>query len=259
MNEQTPARQEAGVTGQAVVAKPNSFHASGHVPSEASRLTGPRAAVWKYDLLTALSIYALGQGATMQTTVLRLIAAITARYDWRRDELSIGRAELVRLWQCSEPTVKREVRRLRESGLLVVLRPGVRGRVAAYRLCRHTIATLTSEHWACAGADFAARMAGPEAIPPETSPDTNVVSFPKHEGRGDVPDLPLWAQVIADEDAVIYRNWFVRVSARAEGDTVVFHAPSEFIARQIETRFLRQVQDAARYQWPGLNHIRVVV
>lgn len=237
------------------MAEPNPVFAPDKVPAERRRLTGPHAAVWKYDLLTALSVYALGQGATMQTSILRLIAAVTARYDWRRDELSIGRAELTRLWQCSEPTVKREIRRLRENGLLTVLRPGVRGRVAAYRLCRDAIARLTSDHWVCAGAEFTERMHGPAA----PSQETNIVSFPQQEGRGEPPDLPLWAQVIAAADAVIYRNWFARVTAAPDGDTVVFHAPSEFIARQIETRFLRQMNEAARYAWPALSNIRVVV
>ncbi|MEL6828446.1 MAG: hypothetical protein AAFN91_19550, partial [Pseudomonadota bacterium] len=164
------------------------------------RLTGPHAAVWKYDLLTALSVFALGQGATMQTSILRLIAVATARYDWRRDELSIGRAELMRLWQCSEPTVKRELRRLRDTGLLVQVRAGVRGRVAAYRLCRQGLELLTQGHWVHAGPDFTARMQG---TPESETPTGNVVSFPQtdtEKGRGLAP----WARALNEAEPTVF-------------------------------------------------------
>ena len=243
------------MTGQAAMAEPKTVMVSDVVPTTPKRLTGPNASVWKYDLLTALSVFALSQSTTVQTTVLRLIAAITARYDWRRDELSIGREELMRLWQCSEPTVKREVRRMRESGLLITLRPGVRGRVAAYRLCREAITRLTSNHWKCAGKEFAERMGEPTA----STNNTNVVAFPPQTDTDTSVELPLWAQVIAAEDAVIYRNWFARVTALLDADTVVFLTPSDFIARQIETRFMRQMQEAARYAWPSSSGIRVSV
>ncbi|MEM7212089.1 MAG: hypothetical protein AAF479_09365 [Pseudomonadota bacterium] len=218
------------------------------------RLTGRNASVWKYDLLTALSIYALGQGAGLQTTVLRLLAAVTARYDWRRDELSIGRIELTRLWQCSEPTVKREMRRLRDLGLLIQIRPGLRGRVAAYRLCRRTVEQLTGTYWDCAGADFSERMRG------ATSGESNVVGFPQPDPTPDAtPELPEWVRLVTRGDMVVYRNWFSDVALRRESDTAVFRAPSAFIASQLETRFSREMQEAIRFTWPDVQHIRIVV
>ena len=233
------------------MAEPKSFAVSSGTFSKRGRLTGQHAAVWKYDLLTALSVYALGQGASFQTSILRLIAAVTARYDWRRDELSIGRKELTSLWQCSEPTVKRELRRLRGAGLLVTLRAGVRGRVAAYRLCRQAIEDMTRDHWACAGADFADRMGAPVE-------SGNVVSFPgPSEPDEENRPVPAWADVACGGDPVIYRNWFSGVTVRREGDVAVFRAPSSFIGRQIETRFMRQVLEAARYQWPDIVQIRI--
>ncbi|MEM7684642.1 MAG: hypothetical protein AAF293_07425 [Pseudomonadota bacterium] len=238
------------------MAEPNIHSAPQRVGLPASkRLTGPHAAVWKYDLLTALSVFALGQGATMQTSILRLIAVATARYDWRRDELSIGRVELMRLWQCSEPTVKRELRRLREMGLLVQLRAGVRGRVAAYRLCRHALERLTQGHWVHAGPDFTARMQGtPEREPPAG----NVVSFPQtdaEKGRALAP----WARALNEAEPTVFGNWFSEVVARQQGDEAIFTAPSPFIAQQIETRFPRQMLEAARYAWPTAQTVRVEV
>lgn len=216
------------------------------------RVTGPNASVWKYDLLTALSVYALGQGVSIQTTTLRLIAAITARYDWRRDELSIGRAELTRLWQCSEATVKREMRRLRDIGLLVQIRPGLRGRVAAYRLGRRAIEVLTGTCWDCAGPDFTARMGG------TGGQESNVVGFPPPDASPDTGQaMPAWASIVTADDPVIYRNWFREVKLSRDGDVAIYHAPTAFVASQIETRFLRQMQDAVRYTWPDVQQVRI--
>lgn len=216
------------------------------------RFTGPNASVWKYDLLTALSIFALGQGATIQTSVLRLIAAVTARYDWRRDELSVGRAELTRLWQCSESTVKREMRRLRSLDLLVLIRPALRGRVAAYRLGKRAIEDLTGGCWERAGPEFTARMSG--GIP---SGD-NVVGFPSPDTPSHAdPEMPNWARMVTGGDPVVFRNWFREVKLSRNGDVATFRAPSNFIASQIETRFFRQMQEAVRYTWPGITQIRI--
>lgn len=223
-------------------------------PSVVGRLTGPNAAVWKYDLLTALSLFALGQGATLQTSILRLIAAVTARYDWRRDQMSIGRLELGRLWQCSEPTVKRELKRLRGLEILVQIRPGVRGRVAAYRLSRPMIERLTADYWSLAGEEFARRMGAPQPSKAE------VVTFPATDNPPRRPgNLPSWAEAIAAEDPVVFNNWFARVSCRLDGEEAIYEAPSDFLARQIETRFLRQMQKAAQYAWPEVRSVRVVV
>lgn len=226
------------------------------VSVSARRFTGPNASVWKYDLLTALSIYALGQGACTQTSMLRLIAAITTRYDWRRDELSIGRAELSRLWQCSESTVKREMRRLRQRDLLILIRPALRGRVAAYRLGRAAIESLTGGAWECAGPDFTERMGTGAAHNGKI--DGNIVGFPSPDrALHAVQDMPEWAAMVTGGDRAIYRNWFREVRLRRDGDVAIFSAPSTFMASQIETRFSRQMQEAVRYHWPDIRQIRI--
>lgn len=243
-----------GSLGTGTMPEPSSHATLAGGLNPTGRLTGPNAAVWKYDLLTALSLFALGQGATVQTSILRLIAAVTARYDWRRDQMSIGRLELGRLWQCSEPTVKRELRRLRGLEILVQIRPGVRGRVAAYRLSRPMIEHLTARYWSLAGEDFAERMRTPQPA------KTEVVTLPTVNRVAPLPgSLPRWAEAIAADDPVIFNNWFARVSCWFDGETAVFSVPSDFLARQIETRFLRQMQASARYAWPEVRNIRVEV
>lgn len=235
------------------MAGPYGEAASSGAPFTSGRLTGPHAAVWKYDLLTAISVFALGQGAGLQMTLFRLLAAVTARYDWRRDELSIGRVELGRLWQCSEPTVKRELRKLRDMRILVLVRPGVRGRVAAYRLSRQTLEGMTRDHWACVGPDFAERMGQPQVS------DANVVAFPQPTAEPDLTDqVPEWAEMVCDGNMAIFRNWFRDVSLRQDGPVAVYQVPSAFIAAHLETRFHRQMMAAARYMWPEVQSIRVV-
>lgn len=234
------------------MAGPYTRTAPSGAPFTAGRLTGPQAAVWKYDLLTAISVFALGQGGGLQTTLLRLLAAVTARYDWRRDELSIGRVELGRLWQCSEPTVKRELRKLRDMRILVQLRPGVRGRVAAYRLSRQTIEGLTRDHWVCVGPDFAQRMGQPEL------PDGNVVAFPQPTPDPALQDqMPPWAEIVCEGNPAVFRNWFSEVSLHRDGPVADYQVPSAFVATHLETRFQRQMLAAARYMWPEVQSIRV--
>lgn len=123
------------------------------------KATGRDAASRKYDLLTALGLYALGADRRVQRLVLRLITLVTARYDWRAGEASIGRRDLARLWAVDERTVKRELAGLRALGLISVKRPAARGRVAAYALEIGAVWEASRPDWGRAGADFAARAA----------------------------------------------------------------------------------------------------
>lgn len=107
------------------------------------RLTPARSGARKYDILSALALAGLDGSAMPSQRALRLIALITTRYNWSTDSLSIGHAELSALWRVSRRTVIREIEALRQSGVLVVLRPGRRGRVSAYRLCIPAISALT--------------------------------------------------------------------------------------------------------------------
>ena len=94
-------------------------------------IRGPHAGGGKYDILTALAAAGLAGTPADRCTALRLIAMITARYDWTSDSVAVGQAEVARLWAASLRTVKREMKRLTASGLLVSLAPGVRGRVGS--------------------------------------------------------------------------------------------------------------------------------
>ena len=125
---------------------------------DSKRLTGPQAGVVKYDLLTTLATAGLCGTPGEQTSMLRLIALVTARYNWRADEVTVGQREMARLWSCNERTVKREIKRLTGAGVLRCLRPGVRGRVAAYRLERGALAEMADKVGMLVGQDFLERM-----------------------------------------------------------------------------------------------------
>lgn len=108
----------------------------GYRPMGATAMASGRiiASSRKYDLLTAIALGGLAGVAIRETLALRLIALITARYDWTRDKVAVGQEELQRLWSVSRRTVIRDIAELRRLGILVLIEAGRRGRVATYRL-----------------------------------------------------------------------------------------------------------------------------
>ena len=143
------------------------------------RPVGRQAAARKYDLLSAMMAHALAGDPQRQRLVLRLMALITTRYNWQRDELTMGQREIARLWCVDERTVKRDMARLREAGWIVVKRQGARGRVSVLGLGLERIMLDTRADWSNIGEDFTARM-GEEAQ--EAGDPPNVVPFRRPDG-----------------------------------------------------------------------------
>ncbi|MEP5757876.1 MAG: DnaA N-terminal domain-containing protein [Litoreibacter sp.] len=207
--------------------------------------TGPGSAARKYDLITALGAYALSLGKTDQRMVLRLITLITARYNWGRDELTVGQREIARLWSCNERTVKREMAKLRAMGWLVVKRQGARGRVTEYRIDTEHMIQSSKATWSAVGPDFVARLDGPQS-------DTSVVPFP-HQGDVPAPDISNgteWAlaqALLHQEDPAIYGSWLgtLQRSERA-GGRLTLRAPSRFHAAYVQTHLLARVLNACQ-------------
>lgn len=214
-------------------------------------IAGPGSGVYKYDVLTALSAAALRDGPVAQVSALRLIALITARYNWQRNEVSIGQRDLARLWGVTERTVKREMKRLGTAGLLVCTRPGVRGRVGAYRLDFDAVAQASAAIWPEVGPDFEARAVahsvahGAASRPAETVVRVDfsargtppAAPVPAPEGQGAAPGA--WEAVAARlraEHPEAWANWFARLRP-VEGapGQVVLEAPSGFVCRYVET------------------------
>jgi len=211
------------------------------VTMQTKRYTGPDSGVLKYDILTALSALALNGSKTLQTSMLRLIALITARYNWRADELTVGQRDMARLWAVNERTVKREMKRLTDSGILTCLRSGVRGRVGAYRLNIPRIAEMSQALWPNVGPDFDDRMRARYAA--AQSKVVSLAAFSANAGDAALDSAPgTWSRVmsnLARSHPDIYKAWFTRLEfLRFEHGTLHLRAPGTFIRKYIETHLM---------------------
>ncbi len=206
----------------------------------AGKAVGRKASTKKYDILTALGAFALAQDKGMQRLALRLMVLITARYNWRLNELSMGQKEIARLWAVNERTVKREMAKLRQLGWITVKSPAARGRVATYGLDFNRISNSTQEVWPAIGPDFVTRMAG---LYPAT-----VVKVDFRNGPGPEP-TGKWGEICAllrTQDESVFRNWFARLQFESfEGQVLHLRAESSFLARYIETHLANSLISAA--------------
>jgi len=214
-----------------------------------TRPVGYGASSRKYDLITALGTHALALGKTDQRRVLRLITLITARYNWTRDELSVGQREIARLWSCDQRTVKRETAVLRGLGWFVVKRQGVRGRVTEYSINIERILKDTSGSWASVGPDFEIRLAGADT---GQGADRSVVPFPKN-GTVAPPDISsgtewvLAQAVLHSEDTATFASWVAAITRDGRaGGRLTLRAPSRFHASYVQAHLSERILAACR-------------
>lgn len=223
------------------------------------RPVGREASSRKYDLLSALMAHGLAGDKHRQRLVLRLMALITTRYNWQRDELTMGQAEIARLWSVDERTVKRDMARLRDLGWIVVKRPGARGRVSVLGLALDRILLDTRPVWPNIGPDFVARMGGAEPGPDGAGQDSTVVPFrrlrPVPVGSGP------WAAacaLLAAEDAAVFDAWLSPLTdAGIEGGQLVLLAPSRFHASYVLANLRERLVTALRRADPSLAGVTV--
>ncbi|MBN7785049.1 hypothetical protein JYP51_08970 [Ponticoccus gilvus] len=220
---------------------------------------GRNAAVLKYDILSALGVQALSADKHRQRLILRVIVLLTTRYNWQRNELSIGRAEIARLWSVDERTVKREMAKLRSHGWIEVKRPAAKGRVAVYALNLDAMLTETAPHWATIGPDFETRMQDRHGGAGEAAPDPKVIPFQPRARSA--PAEGAWAQVLdrlRHEAPALATAWFGQLSeAEREGGQVVLSAPSRFVADYVATHHMSLLLSAYRGVDPAVRHIRI--
>lgn len=226
----------------------------------AKKMVGSEASARKYDLLTALSVSGLASGPTSSTSMMRLIALITARYNWKNDEVSVGQAEMARLWSVDLRTVKREIKRLRELDLLLIKKPGVRGRVATYSLNHDAIANLTGSTWPLVGADFEERMKQDwrSSVAASTG---KVVQFPA-PGDSVPDDSTFWGQcckILADENFPRYQRWFATLEFQGKnGGIARLSARSRFYAEYIGKHYLVDIQRAMQMVCPDIREVIII-
>lgn len=208
---------------------------------EPQRLTGPEASVLKYDILTALSVAGMNGSQTFQTSMMRLIALITARYNWRNDEFCVGQRDMARMWSVNERTVKREIKRLQDTGLIVCKRNGVRGRVGAYGLNYHEIVAVTRPTWPLVGPDFERRMS--TRYRPSEVKVVQMSAYVQREEGALKDDKPgTWQRVLSELTGAhpnLVEAWFSRLEfvGFARG-MLRLKAPSPFVQRYLETHHL---------------------
>ncbi len=222
----------------------------------AKRPTGQAAASRKYDLLTALGVHACRGSKFEQRLVLRFITVITARYNWQRDELSMGRAELARLWQVDERTVKRELAKLKACNWLKTKRPAARGRVTVYGIDWDRVLRDTETAWPHVGPDFVLRAGELAGRPNACSEDRKVVAFPSAPAGDTEWDHAM--TYLSQEDSAFYANWLatVRRVALAAG-VLELEAPSAFHAQYLNSQAGARLLAAIRRVAPQVH--RVVV
>lgn len=222
---------------------------------------GREASARKYDLLSALMAHALSRDKHVQRQVLRLMALITTRYNWKRDELSMGQDEIARLWSVDTRTVKREIARLKAQGWLVTKRQGARGRVSLYGIDFGKMMEDTRPAWPNIGQDFIDRIAAGEG---------RAGTVPEGQGGNVVPlravaapaqDGSLWREAQAllhRADPAAFGAWFGPLEeVAAEAGCLVLLAPSRFHATYIQTHLASTLETVVRRLDPTIRSVRV--
>ena len=219
------------------------------------RPVGREAASRKYDILSALMAHALSLDPSCQKQVLRLMALVTSRYNWQRDELSVGQTEIARLWCVDERTVKREMARLRAKGWLVLKRQGARGRVSSYGLDLARMLEDTRPAWPNIGPDFVERLSGHAA----TEPADNVV--PLRAVPAPETDGSLWSRIqgmLHQDDPTTYAAWFHTLQeVELEAGCLTLAAPTRFHASYVEAHLKVRLAVAAARLDPSVRTIRI--
>ena len=221
---------------------------------------GREAATRKYDILSALAALALVQEKHDQRRILRLMALITTRYNWQRNELTMGQAEIARLWGVDLRTVKREMAKLRAMGWLIETRGAARGRVASHALDLDLMMQETRGVWENIGPDFIERQT-PRGT---AAPAPNVVPFKPGNvlaPRADTAEGSLWGQACAvfeAQDSATYAAWIGRLAeVSREGAVLTLVAPSRFHASYVETHLADRLMRVLRQIDPSLREVRV--
>lgn len=216
-------------------------------------LSGPGAGAEKYDLLTALSVAGLSGSGVEQTSMLRLIAVVTARYNWAEDDLTMGHREMAALWSVDERTAKRETKRLIEAGFLAIKRRGARGRVSSYRLCIDRIYALSEPVWTQVGPDFQVRMSGRRTEEPKVVK----VDFTRTRSSD-----PQWEQVAAHLTAANparFAAWYAKLRPLGvEGGLLTLEASSSFALQYIQTHLMAELQSAIFQAYPSVRRVLLV-
>lgn len=227
--------------------------------SVARPVSGANAAAMKYDILSAIGLIGVHGSAREQVSMPRLALLVTARYNWRRSEVSMGQVEMARLWGVSDRTAKREVKFWVEQGFLICCRPGVRGRVAAYRLDLGSVMERSEPFWAAIGSDYADRMSADMARP---EADSKIVQLPVKHTNTPIPDpTNPWVAVkqsLSSEQPEVFSSWLAELEyAWASPEYIRITAPSRFVASYVNGHYLELLERTLRAVHPQVRQVSV--
>lgn len=214
---------------------------------------GREAAAKKYDILSALTAHALAGDQHRQRLVLRLIALITTRYNWQRNELTIGQREIARLWCVDERTVKRDMARLRALEWVEIKRQGARGRVSVLGLNLERIMLDSRNEWDNIGPDFVERVGGHDR-----PADMTVVPLRRYDVTA---ASGLWGaarQRLEAEDAPLFAAWFAGLADGGVRDgSLTLIAPTRFHATYVRTHLIDRLRVAVLRTDPSLRGVQI--
>ncbi|EBA14486.1 hypothetical protein RSK20926_01412 [Roseobacter sp. SK209-2-6] len=200
----------------------------------------------KYDILTVMGSYALSQSKGQQKLILRFVTLITARYNWRRDELAVGQREIARLWHVDERTVKREMAKLRAMSWIKVKRQGVRGRVGEYGVDVERILEDTSAVWAAVGPDFEYRLKETDKLPENIVP-LNSVKIPPPPDLENGSTWNLVQALLYQEDPSLFASWYqALIQVEQSNSQLTLTAPSRFHATYVQANLKARIVAACR-------------
>ncbi|WP_299987305.1 DnaA N-terminal domain-containing protein [uncultured Ruegeria sp.] len=222
---------------------------------QVAKPVGRSAPALKYDILSALAVHALSGDKHRHRSILRIMVLVTTRYNWRSNELSIGREEIARLWSVNERTVKREMAKFRNAGWITVKRPAVRGRVAVYEIDLKQIMLDTVDIWPVIGTDFQDRMQQ------EPAQATNVVPFQSRPAIPPPEGEDVWGQVqsiLHGRDPELWASWFQHLNeAERAGGVATLIAPSRFMADYIAQKWAGRLLAVYTRVDPSIRSLRI--
>lgn len=225
-----------------------------------AKVVGQGATAKKYDILSAMMAYALGQDKYTQRRVLRLMALITTRYNWRFDDLTMGHKEIARLWSVDPRTVKREMAVFKSLGWIKVKRQGARGRVSSYGLGFGAILQMTQDSWIKIGPDFEERAG---ILLPDMTPQPKVVQVdfkkPNSTTEQDGQFIGTWRAVCANLralDGAVFNNWYCQLRfVSAQNGDLVLEAPNRFVARYVENHLMSSLFATSLQSFPDIRRV----
>ncbi len=227
----------------------------------ASKPVGRDAATKKYDILSALMTYALAREKRTQKLILRLMSLITTRYNWQRDELSMGQKEIAKLWSVDERTVKRELAKLKSKGWIEVKRAGARGRVTLYSINLKNVLKETQEDWVKMGPDFVGRLTEITTPTAQNVQETNIVPFAAAHQKRPQEDGSVWASAAAlmfDQDTTVFTAWLQQLQEAGRDDgCLLLVAPTRFHATYVETHLSDPIIRAVTQIDPSIRAIKI--